>query len=415
MNNREKLQNALNHQSGPIPIDFGCTAVTGIHISVVQELRKYFGLVKSPVQVVEPYQMLGFIDEDLKKILKIDTAGISTPNTMFGFPLDDWKQWKTPWGQEILVPGKFEVDENENGVFIYPQGDRTAKPSGHMPKTGFFFDTIIRQPQIQEDKLNAADNLEEFGLISQNDIAYYKKQIDEVSKSGWGIVAAFSGTAFGDIALVTAPFLKNPKGIRDITEWYISTAIRQDYIHSVFSKQLEFAIENLKRIYKTIGNDIDVVFLCGTDFGTQCGTFCSIDTFQKLWKPYYSKLNGWIHENTKWKTFKHSCGAVFDFVEEFVDCGFDILNPVQTSAKGMDAVELKKTYGNRIVFWGGGIDTQQILPFGTPQQVKDEVLRKCEIFSKDGGFVFNSIHNVQAKTPTANVIAMFEAVWQFNS
>ena len=415
MNSRKILQKALNHQSGPMPVDFGGTGVTSIHISIVKALREYFGLENNPIRVSEPYQMLGFIEDDLKRVLKIDTVGIPAQNTLFGFSLDDWKPWRTPWGQEVLVPGKFEVCENGDGVFIYPKGDKTANPSGHMPKTGFFFDTIIRQPQIDENKLNPEDNLEEFSFISERDIAYYKKQIDSVCNFGLGVIAAFPGTAFGDIALVPAPFLTNPKGIRDITEWYISTAIRQDYIHAIFSRQLEYALENLKNIYQAIGNNIDVVFLCGADFGTQNGTFCSIDTFRKLWKPYYSKINNWIHENTQWKIFKHSCGAVFDFIDEFIDCGFDIINPVQTSAKGMDPLSLKKTYGDRIVFWGGGIDTQKILPFGSPQEVKDEVLRKCEIFSKNGGFVFNSIHNIQAKTPVENIVAMFEAVWQFNS
>lgn len=195
----------------------------------------------------------------------------------------------------------------------------------------------------------------------------------------------------------------------------MSTALRQDYIHAIFQQQLEYAIENMKNVHKAVGDKIDVVFVCGTDFGTQSGQFCSADTFRTLWKPYYKKLNGWIHENTSWKTFKHSCGAIFPLIEEFIDSGFDILNPVQCSATGMDPVELKKKYGSRIVFWGGGVDTQNVLPFGTPQQVREDVLRKCEVFSKDGGFVFNSIHNVQAMTPVENVAAMLEAVWEFNA
>ena len=152
----------------------------------------------------------------------------------------------------------------------------------------------------------------------------------------------------------------------------------------------------------------------GTDFGTQTGQFCSVDAFRTLWKPYYQKLNGWIHENTSWKTFKHSCGAIFELVEELIDSGFDILNPVQCSATGMAPADLKRQYGSRITFWGGGVDTQKILPFGSPQEVKEDVENKCRVFAKDGGFVFNSIHNVQAMTPVENVAAMFETVWQFN-
>ncbi len=413
--NRDKVKKALDHKAGKLPIDFGGTPVTGMHVSVVKALRDYFGLPNEPVQVVEIYQMLGRIDDDLRKAMKIDTIGVPTQNTMFGFAMDNWKQWRTPWGQDVLVPGGFEVSEDDKDVLIYPQSDRSAMASGRMPKTSYFFDTIIRQEQIDEDKLDPKNNLEEFGLLTDKNIQYYRDRVEQAHKTGYAVVTGVPGTAFGDIALVPAPFLKNPKGIRNIADWYMSTALRQDYIHAIFQQQLEYAIENMKNVHKAVGDKIDVVFVCGTDFGTQSGQFCSADTFRTLWKPYYKKLNGWIHENTSWKTFKHSCGAIFPLIEEFIDSGFDILNPVQCSATGMDPVELKKKYGSRIVFWGGGVDTQNVLPFGTPQQVREDVLRKCEVFSKDGGFVFNSIHNVQAMTPVENVAAMLEAVWEFNA
>jgi len=125
-------------------------------------------------------------------------------------------------------------------------------------------------------------------------------------------------------------------------------------------------------------------------------------------------MNAWIHENTDWKTFKHSCGAVENFMPHFIESGFDIINPVQCSAAGMDPKILKKKYGDKLVFWGGGVDTQNSLPFGTPEQVREEVLGRCEIFARDGGFVFNAIHNIQARTPIENIVAMFEAVKEFN-
>ena len=412
---KAKIQNTLNHKAGEIPIDFGSAPTTGMHISAVKSLRKHFGLPDEPVKVIEVYQMLGEIDQDLREALKIDTIGIPPQNSMFGFPLVDWKQWRTPWGQDVLVPGGFEVNEDNGDVLIYPQSDRTAPPAGRMPKSSYFFDTIIRQQDIVEDRLDPQDNLEEFGLLTTDEIDYYKREVEKVCDSGYAVVSSVPGTAFGDIGLVPAPFLKNPKGIRNIADWYMSTALRQDYIHKIFEQQLEYAIENMSNVYKQVGDKIDVVFICGTDFGTQTGQFCSVDTFNTLWKPYYKTLNNWIHENTSWKTFKHSCGAVFDLVEEFIDSGFDILNPVQCSATGMNPIELKKKYGKRIVFWGGGVDTQNVLPFGTPQQVREDVLRKCEIFSTDGGFVFNAIHNVQAMTPVENLVAMFETVWEFNS
>jgi len=190
--------------------------------------------------------------------------------------------------------------------------------------------------------------------------------------------------------------------------------LRKDYIHAVFQTQLEIELQNLEKIRAAAGNLIDVYMLCGTDFGTQNSTFCSLATFRDLWLPYYKEVCGWIHKNTSWKCFKHSCGSVVKFIDSFIEAGFDILNPVQCSAAGMDPGQLKERFGDRIVFWGGGVDTQETLPFASPAEVHEQVLRRCEIFAPAGGFVFNAIHNVQAKTPVENIVAMIDAVHEFN-
>lgn len=239
-------------------------------------------------------------------------------------------------------------------------------------------------------------------------------QAEKAAASGKGVVGNFSGTSLGDIACVPAPQLKHPKGIRDIQEWYISTAIRQDYVYAVFEEQTEIGIQNYQTIHNAIGDKIDAFFVCGTDFGTQTGTFCSEETFRTLWMPHYRKINDWIHGNTNWKTFKHCCGAMASFIPALIECGFDIINPVQLSAAGMDAETLKGEYGKDLTFWGGGVDTQKTLPFGKPAEIRKEVLGRCEIFSRDGGFIFNAIHNVQAHTPIENIVAVIDAVKEFN-
>ncbi|WP_346903318.1 uroporphyrinogen decarboxylase family protein, partial [Faecalicatena contorta] len=129
---------------------------------------------------------------------------------------------------------------------------------------------------------------------------------------------------------------------------------------------------------------------------------------------YYKKINKWIHANTSWKTFKHSCGSIKALIPELIECGFDILNPIQWTAENMDPRELKREFGKDIVFWGGGVDTQKTFAFGKAEQVREEVLEMCRIFSEGGGFVFNTIHNIQAMTPVENVVAMIDAVKEFN-
>jgi len=415
LNSRERVLCALNYQKvDRVPVDLGGTLGTGAHVSVVAKLRLALGLDKpgARVKVVEPYQMLGEVAADLREILDIDTVNLPGPKNHFGFADADWKPWKTFDGTDVLVGGKFNTDPEPNGdILQYPQGDKSAPASGRMPKGGFYFDDIIRQGPIDDARLDPADNLEDFSLLSDDDLKLYEKRArDLYDNTDLAITTGLPGTAFGDVALVPAAFLKHPKGIRDIEEWYISTISRREYIKEVFAGQAEIAIENLKLIYQTVGDRICAVWLDGTDLAAQNTLFCGPDTYRELYMPFSKKLNDWIHAHTKWKTMKHCCGGCEPLIEGFIEAGFDILNPVQTSAKGMDPQLLVDKYGGRIVFWGGGADTQKTLPFGKPDEVREQVAERAEIFNGKNGFVFSTVHNIQCNTPTENVLAMFEAL-----
>jgi hypothetical protein len=410
-----RMREALAHrQPDRPPVDFGSTSVSGMHVSCVAALRRHYGLGNAPVRVIDPGQMLGEIGEDLKAIIGIDTEAVRPRNCRYGFPLGAWKPFRLDDGLEVLVPGGFTFTRDENGdTLLYPQSDTSVPPSARMPNGGYFFDNIIRQPPIDDDKLDPADNLEEFRLLSETQVDYFEAEARRARATGRAVVASFGGTGFGDIAAVPGAGLKHPRGIRDVTEWYISINTRRDYVRRVFERQCEIALANLELLARRLGGLVDVVNLCGTDFGTQTSSFCSVATFRELWAPHYRRVNALIHRLTPWKTFKHSCGAVWKFIPAFLDCGFDILNPVQCSAAGMDPARLKAEFGAQLVFWGGGVDTQSTLPFGTPGEVREQVLRRLEVFARDGGFVFNTVHNIQACTPVENIVALIGALHEF--
>ena len=418
MNSRENLKKALNHeQPERVVIDFGGTGVTGVHCLAVKNLRKIFGLEDRPVKVVEPFQMLGEVDDELRNAMGIDVIGAYGKGNLFGFENNEveWKPFTSNWGQELLVPKDFNfIQDQDGGLLIFPGGDISVSPCAKMPTSGYFFDAIIRQPPIEEEKLDVSDNLEEFSPIDDETLDYWERTVKKMVPEKKGIIASLGGTALGDIALVPAMNLKNPKGIRDVAEWYMSTVMRPEYIHAIFEKQTEIALQNFEKIFQRVGNNIDAAFICGTDFGTQDSTFCSPDAFKELYMPYYQQINNWIHKHTEWKSFKHSCGAVETFMPLFIEAGFDIINPVQINAKGMDPRHLKNTYGRDLVFWGGGVDTQKMLSFGTPTEVKKQVIENCEIFAKDGGFVFCTVHNIQANVPVENLKAMMQGISEFN-
>jgi uroporphyrinogen-III decarboxylase len=193
----------------------------------------------------------------------------------------------------------------------------------------------------------------------------------------------------------------------------MSTASRRDFVYRVFERQCEIGLANLERIYQVVGDRVAAVFVTGTDFGTQSGPFISPRAYRDLFMPFHRQVNQWIHRNTAWKSFIHSCGSVVKLIPDFIDAGFDILNPVQTSATGMEPEGLKSRFGDRLVFWGGGVDTQRVLPFGTPEEVRAQVQEHIRIFGAGGGFVFNTIHNLQASVPVENILALYQAVKDF--
>lgn len=403
MTSRERLAATLNHQTPDrLCVDFGAGFQTGMGAGTVHRLRQaLLGQPDYRVKIIEPYQMLGEIDGELRQALNLDVVGVHGPGTMFGFKCENWKPFTM-----------FNVTSAEDGGwFIYPEGDTSVPPSGWMPKGSYFFDSTRRQLPLDEDKLNPADNCEEFGVVSEAEVQHFAKLARHYHENtSYGSYMTLPGTAFGDIALVPAPWMKHPKGIRGVEEWYVATVAQRDYVEKVFEYQLVSALKNIELLAAAVGDRVQVAFVSGTDFGTQSGQFCSVKTYRELFKPFHQAVNDRIHKLTKWKTFIHSCGAVVPFIPEFIDAGFDVLNPVQCSAVGMDARTLKREFGQNIVFWGGGVDTQKTLPFGTPEDVYREVRERIDIFSPGGGFVFNGTHNLQSNVPTENVLAMFRAV-----
>ncbi|MBI5094897.1 MAG: methyltransferase [Candidatus Hydrogenedentes bacterium] len=418
MTSRERVRLALNHREPDrVPLDLGGGPVTGMHVDSVYALRQALGLdaPSTPVKVVEPYQMLGEIGLDLMEAVGVDVIGLSPPRTMFGFPNSGWKPWTTFQGTPVLVPEGFNTaPEADGSLLMYPEGDRSVPATGRMPAGGWYFDTIVPQQPIDDEALNPDENTEEFGPVSEADLAYFGRETERLyTSTDKAIYANFGGTGFGDIALVPAPWLKHARGIRGVEEWYMSTLTRRDYVYRVFERQCAVALENLARIHDVVGDRVSALLISGADFGTQRGPFIPVETYRDLYQPFHRQVNDWLHRHTPWKTFIHSCGGVRPLIPEFIESGFDILNPVQCSAARMDAGELKREFGGQIVFWGGGVDTQNTLPFGTPDEVRTEVRERIRTFAPGGGFVFNTVHNVQSQTPVRNILALYESVREY--
>ena len=420
MTSRERVRLALEHQEADcVPLDLGATTVTGMHVDTVYRLRQALDLDApgTPVKVIEPFQMLGEIKPDLLDALAIDTASVSGTKTAFGFPLEGWKEWRTFGGSPALVPAGFNTQPEASGdLLLYPQGDCSAPASGRMPRGGFYFDVIVRQEPFKEEDLRVEDNLEEFSVLSDQEEEHYRLRAEELyTQTDKALVLNLGALSLGNISRIPGPGLKRPRGIRDVEEWYISLSARREHVYKIFERQTEINLVNLEKIHAAVGNRATVAYLTGTDFGAQNGPFVSPQTYRSLFLPSHKQVNDWVHRHTTWKTFIHSCGSVWALVEDFIAAGFDILNPVQCSAAHMNPFDLKKKFGNRVTFWGGGVDTQSTLPFGSPQEVREEVRERLRAFGPGGGFVFNPVHNVQALVPVENVLAMYRTAREYGT
>jgi len=416
---RERVRTSLEHKEPDVlPLDLGSTLITGIHVSSLHKLKVALGLIKKeePVKVIDPYQMLGEVDEPLRRVLGIDTIPLTPPKNFFGFKNENWKPWVFFDGTPLLVPEKFNtVPDAEGNIYQYPEGDTSVPPSAKLPKGGFYHDALIRQKPIDETQLRVEDQVEEYGILTEEDLKYYERESQRLfEETEYAIISGgVPGTNLGDIAFVPGIALKDPKGIRDVEEWYISLVTRQSFLQEVFARMTEIGLENLKLFHQAVGERIQVIVVSGTDFGSQNGPFISKDTYRKLFKPFHQKINRWIHENTTWKTFIHTCGSVYDLLPDLQEAGFDILNPVQISAHKMNPQNLKNEFGDRLTFWGGGVNTQETLPFKSPEEVREEVRNLIKAFKKGGGFVFAAVHNIQSGIPVENLLALFETVNEF--
>ena len=415
MNSRERLMAALNHQqTDRPPIDLGATGQTGISASTLYRLRQELGLKEQRIRIIEPAQMLGEVEDDVLKALQVDVIGLWNLTNFYGYKNEGWKPFRMEDGTPVLMGAGFAYDKDENGtLWVYPQGDRTAEYSAMMPKNGSFFDAAPRPAfdmELDEEELTPLEDFkDDFSVATDEEARYWEnRSVTLYQNTEYGIVGLLGGAGLGDAAMVPGPFIKHPKGIRRVDDWLLAHILYPEYIREIFRYQTDIMLKNLEIYRQAVSDRIQVIWISGTDFGSQRDLMLGKEIFRDLYKPFYKEINDWVHKHTKWKTFYHTCGAVYDLLDDFAEMGLDCLNPLQLSANGMDARKIKEKYGDTFVFWGGGVDTQNLLPFGTPDEVQKQVRERIDILGKNGGFVFNTIHNIVANVPAKNLTAMYE-------
>ena len=381
-----------------MPIDLGGTIMSGIMAHALDRLQKHLGINRR-VKVYEVFQMLGEVELDIADRLGVDVLPVEPLVAFFGLRRERYKPWTLFDGTEVLVPGQFEVEVTPQGDWLlHDEGDPSRPVSGRMPRDGFYFDMQsmtamvpdFRPPPLDEFRKTAPRvTAEDLDFLVKR-ASRLRRETDKALLLGWWGTAGLN--AVGSIPDFLCLLISDP-----------------EYVKDLFELQAEIAVENISRLWDALGDMIDVFGLDGHDYGSQNSMLFSPDVFAELFVPYYKLQTCWIHENTTWKAWKHTCGAVRAIIPHMIEAGIDILNPVQTSAADMDPASLKEAFGGQIVFWGGGVDTQKTLPFGSTDEVREEVRERVQTLGRGGGFVFNPVHNIQQGVPPENILAAFDA------
>ncbi len=404
MNSRERVLTAINHQEPDrVPLDLGGSIVTGIMAGALARLRRHLGLEDSPVKVYDQFQMLGEVTPDLVERLGVDVLPVEPEIIAFNLRNRDFKRWTLFDGTPVLMPGDFDVEVTPDGDWLLHDCGDVRKPViGRMPMDGFYFDRLD---------------------ITGWNLDYMPPSVDSLRTSGWRRLKDEELRYLQDLALTLrrssdkALQLTNwreavmgPASVGSFPDWLTLLASERDYVAELMDLAADVALDNLKLYWQALGNTIDIISLDGFDFGSQRGELFSPRLFEELYEPCYQVQCDWIHQHTPWKISKHCCGSIPHLIEPMIRAGIDILNPVQTSAANMDPRWLKDTFGDRITFWGGGVDTQRVLPFGTPREVYEHVCERIKIFAPGGGFIWTPIHNIQYSVPPENIMAALQAL-----
>lgn len=380
MNSRERLLTTLNHhEPDRIPFDLGSTQVTGIHVVAYRELRAFLGLPPIEPRICDSIQQLALPDDDIIEQLRVDIRGL--------FPLNshNWKIVNVQMGETWDYTDEWGITHRR----LIPDGLYYSAVRHPLDRPDLSLDEIWAYPWP-----NTADPQRIAGLRDQA-LAYREK----------GKAVMIKG--------VLAGIFEMSQRIRGMERLLMDMAADEVLACAIFDKMLELTLAFWEMALPQLADVLDVISI-GDDYGTQISQIVSPRMFRNLIKPRQKVLFQRIkqlapHTNL----FLHSCGNVRPLLPDFIELGVDILNPVQVRATGMDPVGLKRDFGKDIVFWGGGVDTQDVLPHGTPKEVKEDVRRNIEVLASGGGFVFNTVHNIQADVPPGNVMAMWEALQQY--
>lgn len=407
MNSRDRILAALEHRPADrVPVDFGAHRSSGIMAIAYARLRKALGLESRPIRVFDLVQQLAVVDEDV-----LDRFGVDAVELGRGFSGSDsdWREWTLPDGTPCLVPSWADLRKEGSDWWLRNAEGRKV---GLQKSGSLYFDQVYfpYAEGIPEDLSRIEDaagsimwstatppNVGRIGLAALAEGAAAFRRSTERA-----IVFLFGGSLYE-----LAQYLC---GTENFMVWM---ALEPERAHELLDAILGMHLKNLREQLGAVGPSADIV-LFGDDFGMQTGPQLSTEMYREFFKERERKLWGEAKRLAPVRTQLHCCGGVRPLLDDFIDAGLDSINPVQTNCAGMEPAALKRDFGKRITFWGGGCETQGVLSRGSPAEVRAHVLERLPVLEEGGGYVFQQIHNIMANVPSDNIVAMFDAVAEHN-
>jgi uroporphyrinogen decarboxylase len=400
MNRRERVLAALNHREPDrVPIDLGGSDASGITGISYNHLKSYLGLHDGKTRIFDPYQQIVDVEAAVLEAVKSDTRSVMIQPR-------NWKPWKLPDGSSCEIPEKWNPSYREDGsqVVLNDRGEVLAV----MPSVGLYFEPVyaaLKECQSVEDLDRHGNDIVSFDLP-----AYLDQTFEEMAQTARQFRKESDHLLMG--GNFAAHVLAASQILRGWDVFLLDLLEQPDLAEALMERLVDAYCERFDHYWNCLGSYLDVVVV-SDDLGTQVAPILSPELYRKRVKPYHKRLYSHIKKKPGAFLFMHSDGSIYKLIPDLIEAGIDILNPVQASAREMDTTRLKREFGDVLVFWGGGCDTQRILPRGTEAEIRDEVKRRIDDLAPGGGFVFAQVHNILPDVPPENIMAMYEAVWEF--
>ncbi len=397
---KERVSAAINHREPDrVPVDLGGSIVTGIMAISYARLKNYLGISEGEIRVIDWKQQLAAVEGPVLEKIGGDVVPV-LPYARKWDRIKEWRDSKLPDGAPCKVSADFTPERLDDGSLVIKNED--GLPIARMPKDGFYFD----------DTWYPLESATSFDEIDSYPWPYEigKDTLEELRN---GIHSLMEESNYFVLESGFFPSIyEMSQALRGWGNFMVDLASDPKFACYLMDKLVEVNIERFRQYIEYIETPPEVV-LVGDDLGMETGTQIAPEMYRKMVKPRQKKLYDFMKGKADAKLLLHSCGSVYELIPDFIEIGIDILNPIQVSAANMDTADLKKRFGRDLVFWGGGCDTQGVLPFGTPDEVKEEVRRRVEDLAPGGGFVFTQVHNIQAGIPPENIAAMYEALEEY--